>query len=917
MENKLDTVVERRTTEAAPVSRKAPDEGALLHGRVLAAGNGEPVADARVMISGSSKHEEFTAEDGSFRFTDLRPGEYYLAAVTHDAVSFPSRLDPTFQRQTFIRIDADTSGIGPVTLYLHRAQTLTVIVNDIHGEAIADARIRAAHDAVRDFRLWFQTDEHGRASFPLTRNLWELSVFARSYTYYSSDLSMFDDNPGVFNVVLHPAGRLYGQVTDRNGAPLQEVRVKCNDYLYTLTDSEGNYSLDHLPLDEHLEMWVSKEGYISERIPPIMLSPGEPEARLDTRLTLRPVEDGVVLLHLQDPSGRSVDGEVWVHRATVTREGPGRFNMGNLQVGTKETIEIAAPGYLEKEYVAEVTRPNQAEVQIVKLEPAAEIGGVVLDDEGNPISGVVVKIEDDSSWTMVAETNHEGVFYLGHVPKKKVRLLFENEWYKERRLKVNAADQDGDPLMVVLRDAAKLTLKVRDKRTGEPLERFRYKLRRDWENRENRIPYQYQSYLGGGIDVVNTTGRTIVPGMPNSATYKVTVSAPNYQPQEKSITFFWFNWNRTLKFELEPQLEKRAFRLVDSSQRPLPGIPVDAVHFDVKPIRFKWEVYRPAESKMKYWDNCLAYKVYSDAEGLIKVADPLPDSHFVLFTGPAGRGFHLAMDWQLPPAGDRPVDLTLFQEARVHGKIDPGTFPEGVRLDLVHEETPEAEITLYLQKGDTTYLLPGLPPGNYGLRASSWETGSLFRLISLAEGQDLSLDLQDSPITFEGQVTLGDEDMTDHRVFLVPFGMSHLFQEEYTDVDTNGFFRFEKFFPGTYDLLVQRKEGRNQTHWGYTSDRIRLDLTRSQSGDVYAFTPRAKVRGRTVPENKWLYAVLENKETGRRTKFNAKGNFEVVDLDAGDYRLIRSVGGDEVILRKYLVLEPGETLDIGEVPTNY
>src|SRR5262245_14677509 len=66
---------------------EAPPKPASIEGFVRRLGTGEPIFNARVMISGlPTPLYAFTEKDGHFAFTDLAPGKYTLIAFANSYV---------------------------------------------------------------------------------------------------------------------------------------------------------------------------------------------------------------------------------------------------------------------------------------------------------------------------------------------------------------------------------------------------------------------------------------------------------------------------------------------------------------------------------------------------------------------------------------------------------------------------------------------------------------------------------------------------------------------------------------------------------------------------------------------------------------------------------------------------------------
>jgi len=91
----------------------------------------------------------------------------------------------------------------------------------------------------------------------LTPETWHVEATAKDHAAEQRILNLSNGQPAVLEFKLPRGGSLQGRVQDENGRPVSGVGINPYDserqghpLRYVLTDAEGRYRFDHLPLGE-------------------------------------------------------------------------------------------------------------------------------------------------------------------------------------------------------------------------------------------------------------------------------------------------------------------------------------------------------------------------------------------------------------------------------------------------------------------------------------------------------------------------------------------------------------------------------------------------------------------------------------------------------------------------------------------
>lgn len=216
-------------------------------------------------------------------------------------------------------------------------------------------------------------------------------------------------------LVLDPAGTITGRVVDEDGLPVAGAELVLaplpgpagpsgSGPFRALADADGRFRFPDLPRGRRFDLEVFREGYVSASLPGVEARPGSPlriELRVGRALAGRvagpdgePVAEAqvsVVETTLVELEGSRFSQGLTRSHARTDEEG--RFLLAALEPGSVQ-LQVDAPGYRRRK-VPGLQIPEQGEAPAVEiaLERGASIAGRVLDGQGRPARGAMVRAE--------------------------------------------------------------------------------------------------------------------------------------------------------------------------------------------------------------------------------------------------------------------------------------------------------------------------------------------------------------------------------------------------------------------------------------------------------------------------------------------------------------------------------------------
>ncbi len=393
-------------------------------GRVLDAGH-EPIAGATAELRSSRGVFRRAESDatGAFEITDVGSGTFTFAAW---AEGYATRIADGVE----IDLDAGAADLGAV--HLDRGVTVSGMVTDSLGRALAGAAVRGSaprlqtwhHGASHQTR----SDTDGFFAIPnLPRgSLVEIGVFLDGYQNRTVR-QVATETPLV--VVMVPGFLLRGRVLDAQGHPVDRASLEIQrpdgsrESTYSIED--GSFELYRQPPGPATLFAAADEGFLGplevaagaehDQEIEIVLMPG---ATIDGRLADadgRSVVEAQITLDRYPPESFGLDAFFGYLGSTssVNSRDAGRFTFSNLAAGRyrlrfehrdfEPLIEIVELDDLASRRLDVVFRKQRAKLRV---------RGEVLDDRGHRVGGAAVRLYRGERLLDEVETFSDGSFHL-------------------------------------------------------------------------------------------------------------------------------------------------------------------------------------------------------------------------------------------------------------------------------------------------------------------------------------------------------------------------------------------------------------------------------------------------------------------------------------------------------------------------
>ena len=291
-------------------------------------------------------------------------------------------------------------------------------------------------------------------------------------------------------VTLRPAAPLYGFVTDPADQPVAGADISAQPRATeSIADmiairpqratsaGDGSFRMAGIVYDNPYRLTIQAEGFASLAIDLPPYEPGATAGPVRIRLTegrqaqgrvvdtdTNPVAGAEVKLLWPEPkqprfpSLRDADAT-----EPVTTDDQGAFLIAGVKTGEYDVrvshAEYVSPGDLQ----AEVPEgPGDVDLGDFTLVPGAEILGIVVDPDEEPVEGAVVRFRSygrDRDQERTATTETDGSFRLAGLPHEQVDLTVEAEGYPSFALQ-GARPATGEPILIQLVRGATLSGRV-------------------------------------------------------------------------------------------------------------------------------------------------------------------------------------------------------------------------------------------------------------------------------------------------------------------------------------------------------------------------------------------------------------------------------------------------------------------------
>ncbi len=271
-----------------------------------------------------------------------------------------------------------------------RAVPLDVTINgrvvDAQGSPIPGAEVSSLY---RDT----STDHEGRYSLAATTYRDSTRLFARAEGFACDEVRVSPLAPGPIeaeDLILNVAFALHGLVVDEHGVPRSGAQVR-SGWSFARNeaeaDAQGCFVLDGLdPQADELALRVSAPGYVS------VTRNISPEEFAEEQRVVLPSE-GRVTGRVVSPSGQPVEAARiyvgnppgYIPNENAWSDASGRFEVLRLRC-EELPYWVTRPGFATLQGSVLPARGDAAPHLELKLEPGHQLGGLVLDPEGQPLA---------------------------------------------------------------------------------------------------------------------------------------------------------------------------------------------------------------------------------------------------------------------------------------------------------------------------------------------------------------------------------------------------------------------------------------------------------------------------------------------------------------------------------------------------
>ena len=400
----------------------------VVRGQVM--DDGMPVGEAEVWASGygriGGREKVVTDQDGRFQ----------LALPVDPRMAIRSWNLAVFKGDRFGR-SGKVSPDGDVAISLQPGRAAEFEVRDrSSGDLIPAARLFLA-----DGRIVDAADGRCRIG-GLPKGLTRLVIVAPGYARRAIEVDLYSGNQQRLVVHLDTGGRIHGRIVDRTGQPVAGNPVgllighqSLQPAVQQLTDNDGNYSIDGMPIDrpvristyshktaggaswetETVSIGTAKQVQVHFSVdgdhaaPPETDSPGIRALSSDAPDPGRGAIRGRVLLPGGEPAtefelsfqwprdwqpGEEIISGGPVGNACLFTPADGCFEFTGLKKGGTYRLVAAAPGYqdavMSRVHAVALADLDSAALNDLQLKPASDAIITVIDPAAQPIAGADV-----------------------------------------------------------------------------------------------------------------------------------------------------------------------------------------------------------------------------------------------------------------------------------------------------------------------------------------------------------------------------------------------------------------------------------------------------------------------------------------------------------------------------------------------
>lgn len=460
--------------------------GVQVAGRVIEA-SGEPIAGALVMLvdplsafgGAAPKVEGVTAGDGTFALVAM-PSRNLLLAVR--ALGYAMHMESNLSLPALnLTIQLET-GVS-VRLRTVDADQPAMPAPDIHVGVMYRGGFAAG-----------KTDEAGLlllANLPTKGSrMWggqqQAFLWGGGYIVRTVQLAAREPVDGILevgDVAMTKGGVVFGKVVDKaTRDPIEGARLRSMggldpqlDFMgavATVSAEDGSYELRGVPLKAHTIL-ASHPDYVNDLEPTALaqalqgggaqplFADGQRKVEHDVELTPASIAEGIVLA----PDGSPVAGAkvgvrdqmavfariLGVSSPTAVTDAQGRFELSGLKKDQPVRVTATHRDYGSSEAV--VARAGEP-LTLTLTEPLL-LRGTVVDEQGDPVSGVRVTVErakqpsgsplavrvgdEESGVARPAVTDKQGAYVVRNAPPGKLKVTFDHRSYDAETRDIDVA----------------------------------------------------------------------------------------------------------------------------------------------------------------------------------------------------------------------------------------------------------------------------------------------------------------------------------------------------------------------------------------------------------------------------------------------------------------------------------------------
>ncbi len=349
-------------------------------------------------------------------------GRYLARSVPRDADLKLSLSKDGYDRVDVpVRVEGEEASLDLTIAPRPFGGAVAGVVIDQQGRAVADARVTnmgTSSDEVRETRSGpdgaFRLDDLYRGTMR------RVQVLVRAPGFQARRVDVEPgpaDRPGRATIALEPGHRIRGRVVDEAGKPLAGVRIAYDEGANPFgdggtgtTDADGRFAFDDLP--PKCPFGFARAGYSDLQRDDLPLD--GPDV-----IEVRMAPAGVILGRAVDGSGAPLRSfRVRLNHSPLRKPGEpsaglwselvdpgqefqsddGRFQLGDLPVGTPLLVKVSAPGHedaiSERVVVARPADAREGEYRLMAIDPASvrTYAGRLLRADGKPAVGAELRL---------------------------------------------------------------------------------------------------------------------------------------------------------------------------------------------------------------------------------------------------------------------------------------------------------------------------------------------------------------------------------------------------------------------------------------------------------------------------------------------------------------------------------------------